>query len=116
MIGEDTRGRYQGPLVEALLVARTLAEAAHTAGVPYGTARRLWNDPEFQRDLAEARQETFDSVLGRVRGMATMALDCLEKSLRRGDANTARYLLDRALALHESDIEARLRKLEERTQ
>jgi hypothetical protein len=66
--------------------------------------------------LSKARQEFFDSVIGRVRGMASKALDVLGRALDRGDQSAARYILDRALQLHNEDIEARLRKLEERVQ
>ena len=101
-------------LIESLLVSKSLYDASQKAGIPYSSARRLWADPEFQAELSKARAEMFDSVIGRVRGMAGKALDVLERALDRGDQGAARYLLDRGLSLHDSDIEARLASLEAR--
>lgn len=49
-------------LIAALVAGQTQAAAARTAGVCEKTVRRRITDPDFRRQLDEARQATFDAA------------------------------------------------------
>lgn len=50
-------------LLNALLTANSLKDAAAEAGVPYETARRYLREPEFQDALKALRRESADASL-----------------------------------------------------
>lgn len=63
--------RKQEALISALLLAPTLADAAHTAGIGEVTAWRWLKDPAFQTAYREARravvQQAITEVLSKCR-------------------------------------------------
>lgn len=99
-------------LLEALMVYPTLHQAAQAASVPYSTARRLFRNEDFQRDLQAARREAFEVTLGRLRLLASQAMDVLERAVQANDVRVAEYILDRAAQQRDDDLEERVTALE----
>ena len=105
--------------LQALLVSRTRAQAAKTAGIGESTLREYMKDPEF----LDRYRETFGNLVLDAARQAGQAIAPALSSLReivedRGEApqariQAARYLVEYALRLGEQcDLLARLERLE----
>lgn len=109
----------QRAAVRALLTARTLADAAHAAGVGHRTLARWMTQPAFRDALSQAEGAVLDGISRRLLGLADEATDVLQA--RMSDATTpatqlraTTAALDFALRLRElQSVEARLARLED---
>jgi hypothetical protein len=108
----DTNKARQDQLVEALLVYSTIKEASDACGIPYTSARRLVDTPEFLESLRQARMQVYSAALGRLQGLAAEAIKVIEAALKRGDIAVAKYILDKGEAFADADIDRRLSALE----
>ncbi len=85
----------QWKAVEALLTARTQAEAAQAAGVGEATMWRYLQIPAFQAAYKAARKEGLEQGIGRLQTLTRKAIDVLEELL---DDNTLPPMVRRSVA------------------
>jgi molybdenum-dependent DNA-binding transcriptional regulator ModE len=108
-----SRDGRSGQLLEAVLVTANLHQAAKLAGIPWSSARRIYQDGAFQEELVKARQEAMDVALSHFRGLASKVVDLVEEAIERKDMRVALWAMDKLLGLHDADLEGRIRRLEE---
>jgi hypothetical protein len=109
---EDKQTGKQQSFIAALLLERSLAAAAESAGVSRATAYRWMQMPEFRARAAyrQARRELLESAIGRLQAVSGQAVDTLIHVARQGRRDTDRVraaiaLLDRAVrGLAEADM------------
>ncbi|MGE3704250.1 MAG: hypothetical protein AB7I13_03190 [Vicinamibacterales bacterium] len=99
----------------ALLTARTISEAASSAGIGERTLRRwLDSDADFQNACAAARKAAFNAAIGRIQGLTEVAADTLAGLLDAGAPPAVRLAAVRLVletAIHERDAEVILERL-----
>src|SRR5262245_31805137 len=112
-------GRKKGAveLVAALASGLTVRAACKRAHVSVRTAFRRMAEPDFRREVVEARAGMFDRALGRMSSAAVQAASTLRKLLdARADTTklaAARALLEHGAKLREQvDLERRISDLE----
>jgi len=114
------KGRRKGnsELVLSLASGKTIRDAAQQAGLSERTAFRRINDPEFRRQVREARSEMFSRSLGLLADASTSAvgtlrqlsLSAMSESVRLGAAKAILEIGNRVREVNE--IEVRLSELE----
>ena len=109
----------QEAAILALLTARTVEEAASTAGVPPRTLHRWMREPVFDAGLREAKRAAFGQGIARLHQMCSAAVTTLGRVMV--DAKTppatkvraADSILNHtARAIEIEDVEARVSALE----
>lgn len=91
----------QETALDALRGGATFASAAQAAGVTRVTVYRwLRGDPHFRAAYNAWQQEVAESARARLVKLADMAVDVVEKALRRGDEKVAVRVLRGIGALH----------------
>lgn len=105
--------------VQAVLTARTLAEAAAAAGVTARTLTRWLNDSAFCDALAEAQRAAIAATIRRLAGATGEAVTTLQAIMANKEApdgarvRAADVVLSRLMTLTElHDLEARLADVE----
>jgi hypothetical protein len=78
---------------DALLIGRTITQAASEAGVHRSTVHRMLDDAEFVSSLNTRRSELRSAADSRLEHLQAKALDALEAALDDGDARIALALL-----------------------
>lgn len=73
----DSRAYYDPILIVAFLMGRTTKVAAALAGVSETTVSRRRRDPDFQRQLAEAREDAYRYVVDGLKNAAMLAVGTL---------------------------------------
>jgi hypothetical protein len=80
-----TKGRRQkksdGPLVAALAAGLSVRAAAKKAGLAERTAYRRLDDPDFRRDVDEARRAIITRATSKLAASSTKAADALRRLL-----------------------------------
>jgi hypothetical protein len=111
--------RKQEALISALLLAPTLADAAHTAGIGEVTAWRWLKEPTFQGAYREARRAVVQHAITQVQRATGEAVETLRSVMQDADApasarvSAARVILETAVrAVELEDLEARIAALE----
>ena len=119
MAGNSTLSAKQKRFIAALLLARTISEAAKLAGVGERTAHTWLNEPEFKAALNEAEAEALNAASRRLTGALSAAIDRLVALTSDPDAphsvqlRAATAILEQMFKLKETlDFEARLSALE----
>lgn len=80
--------------IEAILVGKSMTEAAKAAGVNRSTLWRWLNrDPEFQAAFNSYRREAYDQLQSQTTGLASLAISAVEAALRGGDEKTGLAVL-----------------------
>ncbi|HWB11447.1 MAG TPA: hypothetical protein VG826_19610 [Pirellulales bacterium] len=105
-------------LILALAAGSTVREAAEKAGVGERTVYRRLADADFRRAVGEARGGLFDSARGRLAGLASRAVETLErlmKSDKPAEAlGAAKAVLEMGPRLREAtEAEERISRLED---
>jgi hypothetical protein len=121
MTGHGTKfGRKQEEAIAALLVHRSIEEAARAAGVGYKTLLRWLEIPEFQARFLLARRKVVHQAIARLQqatGAASLTILKLMTDPNVPAAvklRAAESVIDHAIkAIELEDIEARLVALEE---
>ncbi|HWB08694.1 MAG TPA: hypothetical protein VG826_05705 [Pirellulales bacterium] len=105
-------------LVLALAAGATVREAAERGGAGERTVHRRLADADFRRAVGEARGRLFDSARGRLAGLASRAVETLERLMKSdqpaealGAAKTVLELGPRLLEATEA--EERISRLED---
>ncbi|MFX1412084.1 MAG: hypothetical protein ACFFA6_17200 [Promethearchaeota archaeon] len=118
-MAKDDLTTRQRKFITALLTARTVAEAAQTAGVCERTGLRYLADSRVKRALTEALDNAMDQATRRVVNAMTAALETLEAVHQDPDAtpsarvSAARAILDAGPKLREAlDLAERVTELE----
>lgn len=113
--------RKQEAVIAALLSARTLQDAAQTAGISVRTLRRWLENDDFREKYRRAKSELVGFATGRLKGAMAKAVAVLEDVAETKDSPpAARVSASRAiveLALHSHEVEAmedRIAELERR--
>lgn len=111
--------RKQEALISALLLAPTLADAAHTAGIGEVTAWRWLKDPAFQTAYREARRAVVQQAITQVQRATGDAVETLRSVMQDTTAPAsarvaaAKAVLETAFkAVEVEDLEARVVALE----
>lgn len=117
----DSLTPKQTRAIQALLVSRTVAEAAQAAGVGFRTLTRWLTEPEFRAALREAQEQALDAAVSRLAGAAVIAADTLQTIAESDTAqdgprvSAARAILTTLLTIREQrDLAERISALEER--
>jgi len=115
--------RKQETLISALLLAPTLADAAHTTGIGEVTAWRWLKEPTFQGAYREARRAVVTQAIAQVQRATGEAVETLRSVMQDKDApasakvSAAKAILDTAIkAVELEDLEARIAALEAQSQ
>jgi hypothetical protein len=103
-----------------LLLAPTLADAAHTAGIGEVTAWRWLKEADFQAAYREARRAVVQQAITQVQRATGEAVETLRSVMQDAEApasakvSAAKAILETAVkAVELEDLEARLAALEE---
>jgi hypothetical protein len=111
-----TLTRNQKRALSALVVSRTITDAAAICGLTEKTLYRYMAKPEFGQALAAAERELIDKAARRLLAGQDAALDVLEdvmKAFKDTDRRqAAQAWLDYTLKYKNLDIEKRLSELE----
>lgn len=104
-------------LVGHLAAGHTISKAAALAGLSRKTASRRLADPDFRKQVAEARRQLVDRATGKLAGSMSAAAVVLRKLLKSKAENiqlaAARTVLDVGHNLrNETELEERLEVLE----
>jgi len=84
----------QRATLDLLLLGKSIAETARSAGVSRMTIHRwLKNDPVFRAAYNEWQEQSQESCRSRLQALTDKATDALEKALEAGDARSAVQLL-----------------------
>jgi hypothetical protein len=112
-------GRKKGdsPLLLALAAGRTVREAAELAGVGERTVTRRLADPDFRRQVAEARSAMMDRALGKLADATSDAVatlkDLLDAASETARLGAAKSILELSTKLRETvELEQRIAALE----
>ena len=112
--------RKQEALICALLLAPTLADAAHTAGIGEVTAWRWLKEADFQAAYREARRAVVQQAITQVQRATGEAVETLRSVMQDAEApasakvSAAKAILETAVkAVELEDLGARLAALEE---
>lgn len=115
----DALSTRQRRFVAAMLVSRTIEEAAHTVGVTKRTGLHYLANPAVRRALDQALDDALTQVAGQVVAAMSAALTTLEEIHGDGEAPTgarvsaARAILEGGPKLREAlDLSQRLAELE----
>lgn len=86
--------RPQATALEAIILGKSMQEAADAAGVDRATLYR-WRvgDPRFMRALAEWRQEIAGALYDRLAGLGAAAAEAVQAAIEAGDGRLAFRLL-----------------------
>ena len=113
-------GAKKEAAILALLSARSIEDAARTAGVPVRTLSRWMKEKDFQAACRRARRKAFEQQLGRLQQASGAVVTTLLKLAVDGTApaavraRAAWYVLTLATRAFETeDLEARVAELEE---
>jgi hypothetical protein len=106
------------PLIAALAGGATIESAAARAGVSERTARRRLDEPEFRKQVDEARREMLTRAVGKLADAGTEAAETLRKLLQAESESVrlgaCRAILELGTRLREAEeLERRLVALEE---
>ena len=118
-MAENGRQKRQDALVLALAGGQTVRGAAAAAGVSERTAFRRLADPDFRRQVHEARAGMMQQALGKLTAGMSQAADVLQ-ALLKAEADSvklsaARTILETGNRLRDAcEIEQRLSELEVR--
>jgi hypothetical protein len=111
--------RKQEALIAALLLAPTLADAAHTAGIGEVTAWRWLKEPTFQTAYREARRAVVQQAITKAQRATGTAVETLVTIMQDVNApasarvSAAKTVLDISVkAVELEDLEQRLAALE----
>lgn len=115
----QTKKQRQDRAIEALMECATVTEAAEKSGIPRRTLCTWLSEPEFQRQLRQARSRSFGLAMGRLCRLSNEAVDVLAKGMRREPMPKTMYLsaksiLEFAAQAVAADIEGRLAEIEKR--
>lgn len=117
MTNGDRLSRVQDRAIAALMVTRTIAEAATAAGVGEKTLRRwLGSEPfatEYRAAAREAAREATSALLAAQREAVEVLRACLHDGSAATRTRAARALLDLGVRVAADDIETRLAELEQ---
>ncbi len=117
MTADDRLTRIQGMALAALLVSRTIAEAATTAGVAEKTIRRWLAAEPFASAYRAAARESAREATSALLTAQREAVDVLRACLHDGSPATrvraARALLELGVKVAAGDLDQRLAELEE---
>ncbi|HWB11193.1 MAG TPA: helix-turn-helix domain-containing protein [Pirellulales bacterium] len=107
-------------LILALAAGATVREAAERVGVGERTVHRLLADADFRRAVSEARGRLFDGARGRLAGLASRAVETLERLMRSNKPaealGAAKTVLELGPRLSEAtEAEERISRLEDDT-
>jgi DNA-directed RNA polymerase specialized sigma24 family protein len=92
--GNEALAVEQQTALELLLLGKSVAETAKTAGVGRSTVHRwLKHDPAFRAAYNEWHDQLKESSRSRLLMLTDKATDALEKALEAGDARAALQLL-----------------------
>jgi len=120
MVGHGTKfGRKKEQAIAALLVHRSIEEAARAAGIGANTLLRWMKEPEFDEAYRRARREAFEQGTARLQQAAGAAVSSILKIMldQHAPASTKLRAADMVLshgakAIEIEDIEARVGELE----
>ncbi len=109
--------RRHESVIVTLLTNPKIKDAAAVAGISESTIWRLMQREDFQKRYKEAQDKAFDSALGALQGVATLAIDALKKNLESNvpsvEVQAAKVILDYTLKVREQfDYAARIKQLE----
>jgi len=106
-------------LLQNLMVASTIEEAAEMTKIAKTTAYKYMDDPEFKQAHLEAKREAMKLVTARLQRLSSKALDTLEDVLDDPEANpstkvtASKNVLEFAYrGFEDEDISARLEQIE----
>lgn len=112
----------QEKALTALLTCPTARAAAKAAGIDERTLRRYWQDPEFLAEYRRRCAELLDTATDRAKAAVVPAVERLagiiadDKQQPQTHIAACRAMIEYTLRLYEaSDVEHRLRELEERS-
>lgn len=115
--------RTQEALISALLLAPTLGDAAHAAGIGEVTAWRWLKDAAFQTAYREARRAVVQQAITQVQRATGEAVETLRVVMQNPEApasakvSAAKAILETAVkAVELEDLEARIAALEVQSQ
>ena len=114
----EKRSRRQGLLIDALILERTVEDAARAAGVSKKTALTWLADPSFKAAFDRAAREVFSPAKAKLRAASGRAVDTLVNELD-GDTAAGRIAAARAILDHNAkyaeiaDLAAELEALKE---
>jgi hypothetical protein len=105
-------------LILAVAGGAGVREAAEQAGVDERTARRRLADADFRRAVSQARGRMFDAARGRLAGLASKAVETLERLMESDQPSVAlgaaKAVSELGPRLREStEFEERINRLEE---
>jgi len=120
MVGHGTKfGRKKEQAIAALLVHRSIEEAARAAGIGANTLLRWMKEPEFDEAYRRARRDAFGQGTARLQQAAGAAVSSVLKIMvdQHTPASTKLRAADLVLshgakAIEIEDIEARVGELE----
>lgn len=92
MSENDTLGRNQRRALPAILVSRTIQEAAEKVGLSERTLRRYLADPVFRAALGQAESLAIHEAARRLIQGGGEALDVLEALMKTADSESVRRL------------------------
>src|SRR6266852_1157532 len=81
--------RKQDALISALLLAPTLAAAAHTVGIGEVTAWRWLKDATFQAAYREARRAVVQQAIVQIQGACGESVETLRTIMRDPEASAS---------------------------
>jgi hypothetical protein len=122
MTGHGTQfGRKKESVIAALLIHRTIPEAAAAAGISGSTIGRWLKDPEFQAAYREAKRAGYEQSTARLHQMRSAAVATLGKIMvdpKTPPATKARVaetiINQSSKAFEAEEVEERLSELERR--
>lgn len=89
--------KSQEAAIEALLRCESISAAATSAGIGRRTMQRWMRDPDFQRQLREARDMSHGHALARLCELANKAVSVLERALDGEEIPKSAFLAARAV-------------------
>jgi len=110
----------QQAVILAILDERTIAGAARKAGVARSTVYLWLEKPAFRAEVGRARAKLFEEGLDLINSNMEKAVRKLAEALDHGSASirlkAAAKLTELGMQMHQnSEVEAKLKELEERT-
>jgi hypothetical protein len=117
--GLSTLSGKQVKAIAALVTEGTLGEAAATAGCSHRSIERWLQDPNFSRELRQARRRVVEAAIGNLQSKMADAVEALHRNLTASrspgaQVRAASLIIEYGLkGMRELDLEERLAALEE---
>lgn len=104
-------------VIAALLESSSITQAARVAQLSRKTFERMLAEPDFQRELREARARAFGMAMSRLCHHANKAVDVLVEALDGASIGKTRFLaacrvLEFAGQVRTDDVESRIAEIE----